>query len=144
MKILTSNEIDELFCYAKTVDFVSYVNDIEGFVGYFRSEHQSTNNVSIEPDVILVYTLEYHGNFYYKFLSSLKPEIGPFYLEFEIQDRTSVFFGSEMRDMHKFKHMYVALFDYIFHTPDAVLNVCAPPSDIIEEVNGDHDSPSDN
>ncbi len=146
MDILTSKQIDESLCFPTSVDFVSYVDEEQGFLGPFTTATEPKTEAIIDGRAVLVHTVEFHGHFYYKFTSPVDEKIGPLYVSFEVQDPTDVSFGSEMKNMHEFKHQYVSVFDDIFHNPNSTvnINIVVSPSDIIDETSDKDGFPSEN
>ncbi len=129
MRILTKDEVDEDLCFRKLLRFVDYKDEEDGFLGAFPTSFESRDEAAIDGDAILVYTVEYKGRYYYKFVSPMRPDIGPMYVALEIQNDTHACFGNELRNMHTFKHEYVLKFDKLFHD---VTDVAISPDDILK------------
>ena len=146
MKILTKEEIREDVSYSICVGFVDYLNEDEGFLGSFPTKYESREASLIDGDAILVYTIEYHGKSYYKFMSAINNELGPLYLAFETQDREDPSFGSELKNMRNFKRYYVSKFDQIFHDTKIPTITTLPNSVIVstDDIFADVGIPNDN
>lgn len=147
MKILTSKEITEDVSYSVCLGFVGYEDEEQGYLGSFLTSFESKTESIVDGDAILVYTIEYHGVCYFKFVSAVKPELGPLYVPFNVQDRDDACFGDELRDMHEFKREYITKFDALFHRTGVTVTASVPPNHIVisaEEIIDAEHFPLDN
>jgi hypothetical protein len=126
MKTLTKEHISEELSFPVMVPSILYLEEESALVCHFPTMHETEEETVVDDDVILVYTVEYHGQCYLKFVCNKYKEIGPLYIPFAVQDRESLYFGNELFNMYEFRGKYVKVIDDIFHNP----NTKATPSPI--------------
>lgn len=148
MVILTADEIKEETSFPVTVGFVGYEDEETGYLGAFPTAFESKAESAIDGDAVLVYTIEYRGQYYYKFVSAAdNAGLGPLYVPFIEQNSRSLDFGIEMKEMRAFKKRYISFFDELFHNPNARLSKGIPPDSVatsLDEIYDNEGVPSDN